>query len=233
MPDPIPPTPTRKGKVASLPKAIRDEVNQRLQDGQAGSQILPWLNALPEVQEVLQRRWEGRQIDDGNLSEWRAGGYRDWLAERRRVENLRGLAEVAQDISRASGGGLAGASADILAGKIFEGLEAMLLEDEEADEDPDSPKKGASKLDQLVDRVTKLRFAELAAQRQKLDERKHGLKTEELKLAREKFETQTAEMFLKWAGTPQARQILDDGGSKDGQVAALRRLFFGDREESE
>jgi hypothetical protein len=38
------------GKIGWLPKNIRDQLGLRLEDGQAGSEIVPWLNALPEAQ---------------------------------------------------------------------------------------------------------------------------------------------------------------------------------------
>jgi hypothetical protein len=45
---------THIGKIGRLKSIIRDEVNQRIEDGQTGVQILSWLNGLSEVQRVLQ-----------------------------------------------------------------------------------------------------------------------------------------------------------------------------------
>ncbi len=53
--------------------------------------IVTWLNSLEEVKTILAEKFEGRPINDGNLSEWKLGGFRDWqerqsaLAEARRV----------------------------------------------------------------------------------------------------------------------------------------------------
>jgi len=44
---------THNGKIARLPRNIRDELNHRLENGEAARVILPWLNALPAVQAVL------------------------------------------------------------------------------------------------------------------------------------------------------------------------------------
>ena len=71
---------TRRGKIARLPKNIRDQVNQRLDDGERGAPIVAWLNSLPEVQAILARDFDGKAITEQNLSEWRKGGYRDWQA---------------------------------------------------------------------------------------------------------------------------------------------------------
>ena len=89
----------RQGKVAALPARVRELVNQRLWDGELSGTILPWLNELPEVKRVLAERFEGRPIERGNLSEWRRGGYREWLGLRQQTEGLRALAEYAQGIA--------------------------------------------------------------------------------------------------------------------------------------
>ena len=44
---------TRTGKIARLPRQVRDELNRRLRDGQKGSQLAAWLNALPKVLSIL------------------------------------------------------------------------------------------------------------------------------------------------------------------------------------
>ena len=36
-----------KGKIGRLPKAFRDEVNLRLENGQKGPTLVAWLNSLP------------------------------------------------------------------------------------------------------------------------------------------------------------------------------------------
>jgi len=70
---------TRRGKIARLPNHIREQINSRLHDGEDGKSILAWLNALPEAQTLLANLFHGRPVSHGNLSDWRLGGYRDWL----------------------------------------------------------------------------------------------------------------------------------------------------------
>jgi hypothetical protein len=41
---------SRVGKIARLPEEIREQLNRRLADGEAGSVVLPWLEGLPGVQ---------------------------------------------------------------------------------------------------------------------------------------------------------------------------------------
>src|SRR5271154_3929051 len=72
---------TRKGKIARLPLAIRQQLNQRLQDGQQARLLVAWLNALPEVQAVLSAEFNGKPIAACNLSRWKKGGYQGWQKE--------------------------------------------------------------------------------------------------------------------------------------------------------
>jgi len=69
----------RIGKIARLPGAVRAQLNTRLQDNVEGKQIVQWLNSLPEVQELLAEKFEGRPINEPNLTGWRQGGYEEWL----------------------------------------------------------------------------------------------------------------------------------------------------------
>jgi len=85
----------RTGKIARLPGALRHELNRRLHNGALGRELAPWLNALPEVQSVLATRFAGRPITEDNLSEWRRGGFQDWLLQEERRVRLRELS--AQD----------------------------------------------------------------------------------------------------------------------------------------
>ena len=76
---------TRNGKIARLPKTIREELNHRLEQGGQGGELLNWLNSLPEVQALGAEAFGGRPVSKQSLSEWRRGGYQDWL---RRQEAL-------------------------------------------------------------------------------------------------------------------------------------------------
>ena len=84
---------TRTGKIARLPGALRHELNHRLHNGAPGREIVPWLNALPEVQRVLAARFASRPITEDNLSEWRQGGFQEWLLQEERRVRLRELSD--------------------------------------------------------------------------------------------------------------------------------------------
>jgi hypothetical protein len=115
----------RTGKIACLPLEIRNELNRRLDDGESGRDLLPWLNDLPEVREMLARKFAGQPINKQNLGAWRAGGHRAWqarneiLSEARREmrSEARGLASDAGKLAGAAKGRLTDHLATVLAAR--------------------------------------------------------------------------------------------------------------------
>ncbi len=89
---------SRTGKIARLPKKIRDQLNRRLQDGGASLQLLEWLNALPSVRRVLREYFTGQPITEQNLSQWRKGGYLDWLRHQETQLQTRWMIERSDDV---------------------------------------------------------------------------------------------------------------------------------------
>jgi hypothetical protein len=71
---------TRNGKIARLAKAVRDELNCRLSEGEPGTSLVEWLNGRDDVKKLLAASFGGRLVSEQALSEWRAGGYQDWPA---------------------------------------------------------------------------------------------------------------------------------------------------------
>jgi hypothetical protein len=61
----------RNGKIGRLPKTIREELNQRLEQGGQGSELLSWLNSQPEVQGMMATFFGGRPVSKQSLSQWR------------------------------------------------------------------------------------------------------------------------------------------------------------------
>ena len=83
---------TRNGKIARLPAVVREELNQRLYNGQEGKGLLDWLNGMPEVQSALAVGFDGRPVSEQNLSEWRQGGYAEWEMRRQLLQDARDMA---------------------------------------------------------------------------------------------------------------------------------------------
>jgi hypothetical protein len=94
---------TRHGKIARLPKRVRDQLNRRLDDGELGKKLVAWLNGLPEVQDILEVEFDSRPITEQNLSEWKKGGHQDWLRAQESQDFARGLCEEAEDVAEAAG----------------------------------------------------------------------------------------------------------------------------------
>jgi len=94
---------TRTGKIARLPRSLRHELNTRLENGEPARTLLQWLNALPEVQSILESTFEGRPISEQNLSEWKTGGFLDWQRNQQSCDRVRELIEVAGQIDSAAG----------------------------------------------------------------------------------------------------------------------------------
>ena len=74
------------GKIAHLPRPIQDQLNQRLDNGEDGKTLLPWLNSLPETHAVLQSEFDGVAISQQNLSEHKRRGFLDWEARQQALE---------------------------------------------------------------------------------------------------------------------------------------------------
>ena len=199
----------RTGKIARLPVAIRTELNQRLRDGESGSTLLPWLNAQPEVVTVLRDQFKGAEINAQNLSDWRSGGYADWERGLDRLHRTSALAERAIALAREAGGNLNEGAAAIVSGRILEALEGM-------GED--------AKLEDLIaleKTISNLRSGDQ-------DKLKLEQKQQELALAREKFQRDTCELFLRWSADRRASELATSNSSHADKIAALGQLMFGD-----
>jgi hypothetical protein len=93
----------RTGKIAQLPRHIRNELNTRLDNGEPGPQILEWLNGLEEVVGVLDDFFDGKPINENNLSAWRQGGFLDWKRHQQPCDWVRTLSERADQLSEEAG----------------------------------------------------------------------------------------------------------------------------------
>jgi hypothetical protein len=89
---------TRNGKIARLPLEVREQLNQRLRQGQKARQIILWLNGLPEVQAVLAAEFQGQPINEDNFSHWKNGGYRAWLEEQTSLDAAIAMMEKSTEL---------------------------------------------------------------------------------------------------------------------------------------
>jgi hypothetical protein len=94
---------TRNGKIARLPKKIRDQLNRRLQDSWTGPKLVEWLNTLPQVRRVMREQFHGQPVTEQNISHWREGGYADWLQHQETQAQLRWMVERSDDVETDEG----------------------------------------------------------------------------------------------------------------------------------
>jgi hypothetical protein len=215
------PAPTRTGKIASLPARIREQVCQRLHDGASGPQILAWLHTLPEVLAVLDEKWSEQPISPQNLSEWRGGGYQDWLRKRENIANIKLLSDYSLEIAKSAGTSISDAAAAIAGGQILEALEKI----------GDAP-DGEERLVGLSLAIAKLRDGDSKILRARMSERAAEQKDRQLDLDEQKFRYRVAEEIVKWAKTPEAQAILNSTDTKAVQMEKLVQLVFGERPEA-
>jgi hypothetical protein len=123
---------TRNGKIARLPKAIRDRLNQQILDGVPGKDLVRWLNGLDDVVDTLVRHFNATRVTEQNLSEWKQGGYQDWLKQQEQRDWVRRLSEEAEDVVEDSGVmpwmERVGAMFEIKLGKVVEALQQQQVE---------------------------------------------------------------------------------------------------------
>jgi hypothetical protein len=216
---------TRKGKIARLPHTVREELNARLHDNQDGTRILKWVNESQELRGAA-------AISPQNLSEWRAGGFADWMEKQDKVERTKQLAEYCLRIG-AAGGGSMDLPAAIAGGQIMEVLEEF---------DPTTLKalladKPETWLD-ILDKVASLQRAKAAETKAKTNERQNDRKLDQndevIAMDRVRLERSTCELFVKWYANERAREIMENKALKpDVQMDQLRALMFGEVEDGE
>jgi hypothetical protein len=187
---------TRNGKIARLPHHIREQLNLRLRDGHKAKSILPWLNALPEVQFLLHAEFSDRPVTAGNLTEWKKGGYHDWEVHQHALHVARSL-----DDAKSLGN-------DLLPGSFAEKLSHWLAlyyagVARQALTEPD-PKIRWARLRELCLDVSRLRRGDLQAERVALERDRFALTKSTTDAAKEKE-------FWAWTEREDIREKLYPG----------------------
>jgi hypothetical protein len=201
---------TRTGKLARLPHPIRDQVNQRLHDGEPANSILNWLNDLPEVQQILREHFSGRPIAASNLTEWKNGGYHDWCLR----QDALGIVDSLADQSSLGDHVLTDGFNDKIARwtSIHIASTARTLLANETD-----PKARLDVLHQLNADVNRLRRNDLQAERLALERHR-------LHLEAEKARQLTDDEFWAWTKRPDIAKKLNPERPKGLTNARLREI---------
>lgn len=208
---------SRKGKIARLPKTIRDELNQRLADGEPGRRLIAWLNSLPEVHAVLEREFGGRAISEQNLSEWKTGGYLSWVKQLEVADIAKDLVERAS-ILPVEGLGMTQAMARLCACEWALNLAAFLNTDDR------HSAAGMSELRDLTQQLESLRRGDQVAERLILER-------EWLELEREKLRERTEEEHRAWAeqNLESLCKNYKTEEQKRAQMRQLRQTLWGEQ----
>jgi hypothetical protein len=173
---------TRNGKIARLPKHVRNQLNSRLEDGQEGKQLVQWLNDLPEVKTTLQCHFSGRPINEQNLSDWKQGGYQDWLRHQQSCVFTQQLTEQAEDLqAQTPGVALSDRFATLVAVELAHVTEALLNQS-------DDPRERWRSLREVLQELGQLRRDDHQAARLFMDRERWDRETERLDQQEERRE---------------------------------------------
>lgn len=166
-----------RGKFARLPNDIREQLNQRLLDGHSASVILPWLNGLSPVKEVLAAQFNAEPVTPQNLSNWRLAGYQHWLKGQKRLCQIKQFGQYAATLSAVQRDKMADGSAVLASCHIFEFLQSASTRPNSVDD-----------LLKMTNAVRPFLDAEQNKTRLKLMTRKMRRKDDELQLQRKKLQ---------------------------------------------
>lgn len=213
---------TRKGKIGSLPREIREEINERLLDGQLAPEILPWLNALPAVRDRLAGRpragsGEVAEITDGNLSEWRAGGFREWLEDGK----VRAMSTLVDRMADAAGQPVESVLRKVWTGRMLEVIESLASAEELTDDDGNSQGRDISKTFLLAGST----IATISAAAQRETEHKDKTRQKDTDLGLRKIVV--ARSFVKFYDDAKARDLAESARSDDSQLPLLADYLLG------
>ncbi len=73
---------SRTGRIARLPDQVREQLYERLADGQASTSILAWLNDTPQARSFPTEHLGVQPIDANDLNDWCQTAHQDWLQRR-------------------------------------------------------------------------------------------------------------------------------------------------------
>ena len=201
---------SRRGKIARLPREVREQLNRRLADGEPGKPLVAWLNGLTEVQAVLAAEFGGNAIREQNLSEWKQGGYQEWLSQQEALEVARQLSADAGEIEDTGPTPLTDRVATWLTARYVVAARKLAATDGEPD---------FAKLREFCSDLVALRRGDHYAERLKLDRARLEFERQE---SPEQFEKRCRE----WLTRPENREkVYGPELSLEEKTARMRALF--------
>jgi len=193
----------RRGNIARLNYDTREVINRMLRDGCTVKDINDWL---------IKKQIPNAPFNAQNFTNWRKGGYQEWLEEEKRLDSVR---ENAERIKRTvAAGGLE--VYDELAWQSANAMQNVL-----AGADEQTSTMVAGTVARLLKAQTERLRAEMAKEQLSLAKEKHALD-------REKFEIQACTLFLKWLKEQRAKEIADSNLTNEEKIKQLRAEYFAD-----
>jgi hypothetical protein len=204
----------RNGKIARLPRAIRDELNRRLQDAEPGDTLLPWVNGLPEVQAVLTRQFGGAEISKQNLHEWRSGGFAEWQTRQETLADARELAADAAELETATEGRLTDHLATVLGARYASALAGWDGRPSEEFQQKLKVLRG------MCQDIVELRRGDHSGARLQMEQ-------DRIEEKREKTEAEVVQQFEEWAKIPAVHDWLCQTWVTPRERERRKREIFG------
>ncbi len=178
------------GKISSLPQAIREQVNLRLEDHQDRDAIAQWLNSLPEVQALLKEKFGAQPVNPDNVSEYRNHSFRRWQIRRAALEFNAQSANGPQSTPDAK-------RLDHLLDWVIERLAALA----QSSPLPDDPDTELRQLRRFIADIVALRRGDLVT-------RRIGLEEQRLEFCRVKKQQELEQLFWEWTKRPDIQATL-------------------------
>ena len=169
-----------------------------MRDGWNGAQLLEWLTAAAP---------HAGRISPQNLSNWRLGGYRIWLKEQERLDQIRARADATRRELEAGG---------------LSAIDKLVYDTAVAMEGVSDPVKAAGAIAALRNAITQAERARTDAQRARIAQ-------DQADLARKKFQRDTCDLFVKWFADKRAQDVAADPAlSPDQKTELLGKVMFGE-----
>ena len=201
------------GKIGRLPIAVREELNRRLQNGGRGRRLVAWLNGLPEVRHILARDFGGKPVREQNLSEWRNGGYKNWLQQQEVLEMARQLSADSGELQLAGAQSLTEHMTVWLTARYL--MAIRKLAEKNPDGEPD-----LKVLREFCHYTVAVRRGNHSGARLKIEQ-------ERLERERQETEAEAVEHFKRWAGNSKVREAICGKCLSEAEKEARLREIFG------
>lgn len=221
LPNPQPATPRSHryvtGKIGRLPSNVRDKLNRRLFDGQAASDILPWLNGLPPVKRILADKFHDNPVKRQNLDHWRRTGYQLWLQQEQSFLQIHRLARDAKSVSRAGCRALARGAAAVVSSRLYQLVQSAASEKYTLDD-----------YKKIVTTVKPVLTAEQNRTRLKHEYERIRQRERALLLMRDKHQRDVVAIGFHLLGDQRAKEIEAADCNNAEKIELLGLYIFGD-----